>query len=695
MKLKKLLLSLALPALLASTQWGQVRNTTLYGSLTVTPGPINGPLQDFGAVGDGVTDDTAAIQAAINAATAGAVLSCQTGQTFKVTSTITIAKALTLAGGCTFLEVNAGSSDIFSITASGVTIEGFTISGQTPTTWDPVTPCAGCYSGIAADGNFAIVIAGGTSGHVFRGLTISNKVNAIGSRNTGGGGVSNVLIEGNIISGVKRGVGFLMNDVSGATDTNANINVRGNTITCSHGSLYFSRPIVIFNQRNSTLSENYGVGGGMSLESYWTAAYWAAFSEPTLFFPQNVKVANNTFDATISGGDVIDGNTLDGSLAPSGRGIQAGVYEAIEPFLGGEVTGNLVENMPPNADGVLGIAGVYIGVTSISVVGNHFRNLQAQSATASGSQNCAVLVSSEFSSSFPGLNRVLVKGVNITGNTMDNVPCGVGVALGSGGYQSNQVLIEANHMRTLNAWAVRLYNIDRAKIAGNTIEDCWTVNTSGSSTTANAIELRSSDKTQIQANTLRNVTAGQGFAYAIYANSGITELSVLDNEIFAPLNITPFSITSTPLLMSGNIVSENSGSVASVIANACASGWAWTKDGSGAYSALYMCAPTTVASGSLTLAGSFNTTVRTVSSSDTATTSDHTLIITSAITETLPAAPNAGQELFLVTGAAATLAGNGNQIWSAGTLSSSLSLSANSTAILQFDANVSVWRQIK
>jgi hypothetical protein len=57
-------------------------------------------VKDFGAVGDGVTDDTAAIQAAINSLANGGALSFVGGVTYKVTAPIVVPPTLT---GCVFL----------------------------------------------------------------------------------------------------------------------------------------------------------------------------------------------------------------------------------------------------------------------------------------------------------------------------------------------------------------------------------------------------------------------------------------------------------------------------------------------------------------------------------------------------------------------------------------------------------------
>lgn len=91
----------------------------------------------FGAKGDGTTDDTAAVQAALTAATVGSTVTLPTG-TYAISSTLTIAKRLNLVGPGTLVEstilapmldiVAAGTGSL----VTGLRFTGIETSGTFP-----------------------------------------------------------------------------------------------------------------------------------------------------------------------------------------------------------------------------------------------------------------------------------------------------------------------------------------------------------------------------------------------------------------------------------------------------------------------------------------------------------------------------------------------------------------------------------
>lgn len=97
-------------------------NTTLLAS---TAGSQHVHATAYGAKGDGATDDTTAIQAALTAAPAGSVVHLPENSV--CSATITVAKRLTVTGGRLLFNTGVTNTPAISITAAGVTLDGVTL----------------------------------------------------------------------------------------------------------------------------------------------------------------------------------------------------------------------------------------------------------------------------------------------------------------------------------------------------------------------------------------------------------------------------------------------------------------------------------------------------------------------------------------------------------------------------------------
>lgn len=183
--------------------------TGIYTILTHSSGAVvdqktNEPItkrtlraEAFGAKGDGVSDDTKALQMALDALHAGDTLTLETGKTYRHTDVLTVHVAgVRLTGPGTLLATNEARSSVW-IYADNVTVEGgLTIKMATTTRrWDAYEQMKVRLSGhtgiklrhITVDGSAAggIYIGNACTNYLIEDVTVQN-TRADGIHNTGG-----------------------------------------------------------------------------------------------------------------------------------------------------------------------------------------------------------------------------------------------------------------------------------------------------------------------------------------------------------------------------------------------------------------------------------------------------------------------------------------------------------------------------
>jgi polygalacturonase len=141
-------------------------------------------VRSFGAVGNGVTDDTAALQAAIASLTPGDVLQIPAGYTFAHSDVLDIATAsVRVTGGGTLLATNEARSSVW-LDADGVTLDNVTLRmGTTTKRWDAyeqmklrLTAHAGItVTNVTVDGSAAAgIFVSGASDFTLTDVTVKN-----------------------------------------------------------------------------------------------------------------------------------------------------------------------------------------------------------------------------------------------------------------------------------------------------------------------------------------------------------------------------------------------------------------------------------------------------------------------------------------------------------------------------------------
>lgn len=146
-------------------------------------GPVIRPEQ-YGATGDGVTDDTSALKSAINALTSGATLLLDAGKTYRHSAVLKVVQAgSTIAGSGTLLATSEATSALH-LAANNITVDGPTLKmGATTQRWvafEQMKLRLGRFTGITVrnvliDGSAAAgIYVGGASNFRLADVTVRN-----------------------------------------------------------------------------------------------------------------------------------------------------------------------------------------------------------------------------------------------------------------------------------------------------------------------------------------------------------------------------------------------------------------------------------------------------------------------------------------------------------------------------------------
>jgi hypothetical protein len=373
-------------------------------------------IADYGGIGDGAADDTAALVAAYNATPVGGTLYLPPGKTFLLTkaspfqAALTIAKSITISGGGK-LKAAAGAAAglrLIQVTGTDVTIDGIRFDGNGVSQATCIYTTGGASRLTVTSCSFvdprsgALLLNDNTTDVIFAG----NRV-----RGTGYGilandnpGISRITITGNVFDGLSASSADAI-EFNGVVNPRYDITVTGNTIA---------------NYVGTSASTGFGIGFAYVVRGTIAGNVVTNCSRNGIHIEclsQDVTVSGNTVSACGHGGIEVQGesgktcsaisitgNTIVGCCtAPSinlgNGGIDIGSSTGA-PFSGAGASAIVVSDNI--VDGCQG-AGLYLFAVTHSVVrGNIVRNTYgtstdtAHAGSAAGRNTAIEIVSCTF-----------------------------------------------------------------------------------------------------------------------------------------------------------------------------------------------------------------------------------------------------------------------------------------------------------
>lgn len=387
-------------------------------------------VKDFGAVGDGVADDTAAIQAAIDAidASGGGDVYFPFG-TYLISSGVTLCSKIRIHGGNALIDHSAGTSDGFTATGkSDITVENLRFKYGTGASDNTLFTIDGCFR-IRFEGNFFFSENGSDAGNTTP-IKIREEVGVSGSKD--------VIINGNQFQGPR----LLILVQAGAGYNNEHVTISNNILRNTADSI--QTPNIIDGVIKVDLWSDYVTITGNVCDGKNKAESFIHLEEGIT----NVAVSGNSIYGCQEYGIVIQG----------GQGPKDVTQVSI--------TGNTVENCSIGVEGLHTDSGEWVIANNVIQGGGDVGTLPGIDLEfADAGSN--VIVSNNLVNN-PSTEGIFCKADNATivGNNVFGAS-GVSIYV----YDSNNTLVSSNNIRQINNTTYPIYirSSDDCNVIGNTV----------------------------------------------------------------------------------------------------------------------------------------------------------------------------------------------------------------------------------
>jgi len=396
-------------------------------------------VKDFGAVGDGVADDTAEIQAAVDAvgAAGGGTLTIPVG-TYLVSSSITVGSNTHIRGrGEIILDDNADCSVIsINASSSNVSIKDISIDGNRLNQTLETVGAESEYGGIEI-GNFCDQI-------LIDGCTI---IECYGYGIESNNAPSNITITNNTIDGVDFYSGIRMSQAG----TGTNIKVANNTV------LNYRKGGIVGNDMNhAIITGNYIDAGtiGRGLQNADNITAYSATNDDILVSDNICRNSINNGIHVAGTGVVVSGNRV---TNPTNRGIYvAASTDILNTGQSSEVTvtSNTVSDVANTYEGISLIAVSQGVVKNNTVSGHNYGVLLGGGAGASVSELIVVEGNSLDTIANAGVLISDTSNSRINNNIVSNAVHGVRAF----DVASTNITIRGNTFTTLSSAYIKMEN---------------------------------------------------------------------------------------------------------------------------------------------------------------------------------------------------------------------------------------------